>query len=131
MKFKVAPDTNEDIQIHPEGTFDATIVSAVPQASRAGDPQIVVTWKTQHGKVKSWITYIAKYPHLFTRPLLALGIPKEAFDEEIELDDLAADLVKRHGVITVMHRESNQGNPMAGVEAVDPPGLGTRPDQDA
>lgn len=121
MKIKVNPDAEqEQAPIHPEGTWDATIVSALAQESRAKDPQIVLTWKTSQGKLKSWLTYIDKYPNLFVKPLLALGFDKSLFDEEIELDDLATDLVKKRALIDVVHKESNKGNMMANIEAINP-----------
>lgn len=127
MKFNLK-DNSEKAELHPEGAWDATIISAVAQASRAGDPQIVLTWKTSVGKIKGWMTMHPKAIWRVRLDLKALGFTEEYLDnEENDLDDLAVELVKRRAMIEVIHRDGEKGV-LAGVEAINPiPDSGIKP----
>lgn len=129
MKFNTK-GAKEDAKanLHPEGTWDGTVVGAEVRATRTGRQMIVLQWRTSVGKLRSYCTYVEEYPGLFLKPMYALGFTEEYFEGEPELEDVALECLKRRALVEVVHGEY-QGNPTASIEAVNPiPDNGIRKD---
>lgn len=125
MKFNTDSDSNG--KLHPEGTWDAVITSVDLKESKTGRPMIVADYKTSQGKVRYWHTWVEQYPFIFLNPMKELGLGKEYFDSEPELEDVALELLRRRVLIDVAH-EDYQGNPTAKIVAFKPiPDSGIKP----
>lgn len=102
---------------HPEGTWDAVVVNAEAGKSRKGHEMITATFKTSQGKIKNWFTYMDEYPWMFLKPLYALGLDKAYFDAGPSMEDIAVELLKRRGLIDVIHEEY-KGKPSAKIKSI-------------
>lgn len=113
--------------LHPEGTWDGTVIGAEVKLTKTKRQMIVLNWKTSKGKLRSYHAYVEEYPGLFLKPMYALGLDEEYFEKEPELEDVAMELLKRRALLDVKHGEY-QSNPTASVEAVNPiPDNGIKP----
>jgi hypothetical protein len=103
----------------PNGTYEASVVSAKPGVSNSGYPKIDVAWKVEDGEYEGRQIFdtIAFHPNalpMTKRKLLNMGFPED-FSGEIETEDLLG--ITAHLVVTV--EQSTQINPDTG-EPYDP-----------
>ena len=109
--------------IHPEGTFDATVITAKADKTKNGKDMIRLEFKTSQGKVNGRLIHSPDSPKAvwaFFKQLSALGVDKEYLEtKEPEIDDIAAETVKSRVLIRVAHQDYN-GENFADVTWIDP-----------
>lgn len=123
-KWNVPSDKPEGEKgpIHPEGTWDATVISARVDKTKNGKDMIRLEFKTSQGKVNGRLIHSpdsSKAAWAFFKQLDALGVDRDYLEsKEPEIDDIAAETVKSRVLIRVGHSEY-QGDTFADVEWID------------
>lgn len=118
-----AKPAGEKGPIHPEGTFDATVMAAKADKTKNGKDMIRLEFKTSQGKVNGRLIHSPdsqKASWAFFKQLDALGVDREYLEtKEPEIDDIAAETVKSRVLIRVTHDEY-QSDTFADVSWIDP-----------
>lgn len=112
MKFGTDKAGTEST-LHPEGTWDAVVVGQEVKETKTHRPMIVLTWKTSKGKLRSWHTWVEEHPFIFLDPMYQIGLTKEFFDAEPEMEDVAMELLKRRCLLDVSHEDNQKGGLVA------------------
>lgn len=118
MKFDtVKAKEDSKAALHPEGTWDGTVIGQEVKKTKTDRDMIVLSWKTSQGKLKTYHAYVEEYPGLFLKPMYALGLTEEFFQADPELEDVAMELLKKRALLDVTHEEY-QGNPVASIKSI-------------
>jgi hypothetical protein len=92
----------DDVEIIPEGIYEAIITDIEEAQSKSGDPMLVVTVKPKGHKsnLKGWV--VIRSDILFVLKAFQLSTGLEIIDNELQLEDLFG----RKCRISVKHTES-------------------------
>lgn len=106
---------------HPEGLWDATVITSAADKTKNGKLMLRLTFKTSKGKVNGRIVHSpesSKAEWAFFRQLYNLGLTKAFFEKGPDEDEVAAELVHKRGLIRVAHR-TYQDETFSDVEWID------------
>lgn len=112
----------------PVGEYDVIVASAKAQATNSGKDSIVVQFRVVSGpqanrQIRNQFTISPENPNavgFFMRHMNALGLPREYFEQNPTMSQLAQVLLNRPCRIKVNHREFG-GAVRDNVEAIMPP----------
>lgn len=112
----------EKANLHPEGTFKATVVACEAQKSRNGNQMLVATFKTDHGKLKFYMVYQPDRRWALERfygQLADLGVTEEFIDAADDWDEIALNCIKGEALINVVHKPGNEeGKTLVQVDSI-------------